>query len=127
MRNVKLRQQIGPRLLEERNRLGLTQQGLAEAVGCARLSIINYESGCSSPAAETLAAMESVGIDVRFVLTGMRDTPSGIDRERFRVAFEEIQRQAKVKREKLSTNSSLDLAWRLYDALGAIERTQWRA
>jgi len=127
MRNVEIRQEIGARLLEERTRLGLTQQGLAEAIGGARLSVIQYESGRSSPAAETLAAMENVGVDVRFVLTGMRDTPSGVDRERFKVAYEEVQRQAKVKREKLTTESCLDLAWRFYDALGAIPPTHRRA
>lgn len=127
MRNVKIRQEIGARLLEERTRLGLTQQGLAEAIGGARLSVIHYESGRSSPAAETLAAMESVGVDVRFVLTGMRHTPSGVDRERFKMAYEEVQRQAKAKREKLTTDAYLDLAWRFYDALSALQPTRRRA
>jgi transcriptional regulator with XRE-family HTH domain len=127
MRNVEIRQEIGARLLEERTRLGLTQQGLAEAIGGARLSVIQYESGRSSPAAETLAAMENVGVDVRFVLTGMRDPPSGVDRERFKVAYEEVQRQAKTRREKLSTGMSLDLAWRIYDALVAIQPISQRA
>jgi hypothetical protein len=44
--------------------------------------------------------MEAVGVDVRYVLTGMRGVPSGIDRERFRQTFSEVQRQAKVKLEK---------------------------
>lgn len=126
MRNAEIRQEIGARLLEERTRLGLTQQGLADAIGGARLSVIHYENGRSSPAAETLAAMEAVGVDVRFVLTGMRSAPSGIDRERFKVAFEEVQRQSKAKRERMSTDASLDLAWRIYDALTAIPATHMR-
>lgn len=127
MRNVEVRQGIGQRLLEERARLGFAQQGFAEAIGGSRLSVINYENGRSSPAAETLAAMEVVGVDVRYVLTGMRIAPSGVERERFRQAFCEVQRQAKVKREKLSTDASLDLAWRIYDALGTIQPTHRRA
>lgn len=121
MRNVEIRQEIGGRLLEERTRLGLTQQGLADEIGGVRLSVVHYESGRSSPAAETLAAMESIGIDVRYVLTGMRHAPSGVDRERFRVAFGEVQRQAKAKREKLTPDACLDLAWRIYDALAALQ------
>lgn len=121
MRNAEIRQEIGARLLEERTRLNLTQLAMAEAIGGARLSVIHYESGRSSPAAETLAAMESIGVDVRYVLTGMRQAPSGIDRERFKTAYKEVQRQAKTRREKLSTDTCLDLAWRFYDALSALQ------
>lgn len=127
MRSGEVRQEIGGRLLEERTRLGLTQQGLADAIGGSRLSIVHYENGRTSPAAETLAAMEAAGVDVRYVLVGMRNTPSGIDRERFRQAFSEVQRQAKVKREKLTTDACLDLAWRIYDALAAIQPAHRRA
>ncbi|WP_431101530.1 helix-turn-helix domain-containing protein [Roseateles noduli] len=127
MRNAEVRQEIGGRLLEERARLGLTQQGMADSIGGSRLSVIQYESGRSSPSAETLAAMEAVGVDIRYVLTGMHQAPSGIDRERFRQAFSEVQRQAKVKREKLTTDASLDLAWRIYDALGALRPNTRRA
>jgi len=49
----------------------------------------------------------------------MRQSPSGIDRERFKIALAEVQRQAKAKREKLSLDESLDLAWRFYDAVDA--------
>ncbi len=127
MRSGEIRQEIGRRLLEERTLLGLTQQGLADAIGGSRLSIVHYENGRTSPAAETLAAMEAAGVDVRYVLVGMRNTPSGIDRERFRQAFSEVQRQAKVKREKLTTDACLDLAWRIYDVLGAIQPAHRRA
>lgn len=118
MRNASVRQEIGARLLEERTRLDMTQQEVADAVGVTRLSVIQYESGRSSPSAETLAGMEAAGFDVRYVLTGMRDAPSGIDRERFRWAYTEVQRQAKVRHEKLTADASLDLAWRFYDAIG---------
>lgn len=116
MRNPEVRQQIGRRLLEERQRLCLTQQALADMVSAPRVSFVKYEAGQSSPAAETLVALEQAGIDVRYVLTGLRQAPSGVDRERFRRAFLEVDRQAKVNREKLSTDERLALAWRIYDA-----------
>lgn len=121
MRNAEIRQEIGARLREERLRIGLSQQGLADLIEGARLSVVQYESGRSSPSAETLAAMEAIGVDVRYALTGLRQAPSGIDRERFKIALAEVQRQTKARREKLSLDDSLDLAWRFYDALGALQ------
>ncbi len=122
MRNPEVRQQIGQRLLEERGRLGLTQQALADAIGAPRVSFVKYEAGQSSPAAETLVALEGAGVDVRYVLTGLRVAPSGTDRERFRQAFLEVERQIKTNREKLSTEERLSLAWRLYDAFSTREQ-----
>ena len=122
MRNPEVRQQIGQRLLEERGRLGLTQQALADAIGAPRVSFVKYEAGQSSPAAETLVALEGAGVDVRYVLTGLRQAPSGVDRERFRRAFQEVERQVKTNREKLSTDERLSLAWRLYDAFSTVEQ-----
>ncbi|MCW7540476.1 helix-turn-helix domain-containing protein [Aquabacterium sp. A7-Y] len=120
MRNPEVRQQIGQRLLEERARLGLTQQALADAIGAPRVSFVKYESGQSSPAAETLAALEVAGVDVRYVLTGFRTAPSGVDRDRFRQAFLEVERQVKTNKERLSTDDRLSLAWRIYDALSQV-------
>lgn len=122
MRNPEVRQQIGQRLREERGRLGLTQQALADAIGAPRVSFVKYEAGQSSPAAETLVALEGAGVDVRYVLTGLRQAPSGVDRERFRRAFQEVERQVKTNREKMSTDERLSLAWRLYDAFSTVEQ-----
>ncbi|WDZ96210.1 helix-turn-helix transcriptional regulator [Herbaspirillum sp. WKF16] len=120
MRNLEIRQKIGTRLLEERTRLCLSQQALADAIGGSRLSVSNYENGRSSPAAETMAAMEAIGVDIRFVLTGLRSAPSAIDRNRFRQAFIEVQRQVKANNEKLDVEACLSHVWRIYDALEAI-------
>jgi transcriptional regulator with XRE-family HTH domain len=121
MRDPEVRQHIGRRLLEERARLGLTQQALADAIGAPRVSFVKYEAGQSSPAAETLVALESVGVDVRYVLSGLRQAPSGVDRDRFRRAFLEVERQARSNRETLSTEEQLSLAWRFYDAYCSAE------
>lgn len=121
MRNPEVRQQIGQRLLEERGRLGLTQQALADAIGAPRVSFVKYEAGQSSPAAETLVSLELAGVDVRYVLTGLRQAPNGVDRERFRRAYLEVDRQARGNREKLSTDERLSLAWRIYDAYCSAE------
>ena len=64
---------IGERLKEERERLGLSQSALGEAVGVGRKSQFNYESGRTTPDAEYLALAASLGVDVRYVITGSRD------------------------------------------------------
>ena len=64
----------GKRLQQERMRLGLTQQQLAQAGGVGRHAQSLYERDIILPRANYLAAITLVGIDVLFVLTG-RHTP----------------------------------------------------
>lgn len=63
---------ISNRLQEERKRLGLTQQALAEKLGATKRSVINWEGGVASPSADTLTQYASVGVDVLYVLTGLK-------------------------------------------------------
>ena len=63
---------IGARLRAERERIGLTQEELAEAAGVDRRSQVNYESGERLPKADYLAKVAAVGIDTLFVVTNMR-------------------------------------------------------
>lgn len=67
---------IGVRLRAERDRLGITQDDFAAGVGVGKRSLINYEKGERSPDAEFLAAAAILGVDVLFVLTGMRSQPA---------------------------------------------------
>lgn len=63
---------LSGRLKEERERLGLTQQELADRMGVSRKTQINYESGLREPDASYLSAFSALGGDVLFVLTGQR-------------------------------------------------------
>jgi transcriptional regulator with XRE-family HTH domain len=66
------RRQIGERLRLERERLGLTQQSLADAMEIQRQALMRYESGERSPHADRLHALDRLGGDVSFVVTGRR-------------------------------------------------------
>lgn len=66
---------IHDRFKSERERLALTQPGVAELVGVGKTTVINWEKGASSPTAVQLAALAEVGVDVLFVLTGQRSQP----------------------------------------------------
>ena len=68
--------QRGSRMREERNRLGLSQQRIADAAGIRREMWAKYESG-AEPGANVLAAIANIGVDVLYVITGQRGTQQG--------------------------------------------------
>jgi transcriptional regulator with XRE-family HTH domain len=61
---------IGPRIKEERKRLGLSQAEFARRIGIHRQTQINYESEERKPDTDYLAAAAKAGIDLGYVLTG---------------------------------------------------------
>lgn len=65
---------IADRLLEERQRLGLSQTEAAKAGDVAFRTYQNYESGERHPNAETLANLFVAGFDVLYILTGGRNS-----------------------------------------------------
>ena len=60
----------GKRLQQERMRLGLTQQQLAQAGGVGRHAQSLYERDLSLPRADYLALITLLGIDVLYILNG---------------------------------------------------------
>lgn len=65
----------GERILEERQRLGLTQTQLADAGGVSKGSQILYEKG-NAPTADYLAGIATVGADIAYILIGTRSGAS---------------------------------------------------
>lgn len=63
---------MGSRLRSQRQRLGMNQDALAEIGGVKRGAQIKYEAGDREPTAGYLAAVAQAGIDVFYVLTGLR-------------------------------------------------------
>lgn len=64
---------LGERLREERDRLGINQNELADIGGVKRNSQGNYERGRQNPDTAYLLAVAKVGVDVMYVLFGRRD------------------------------------------------------
>jgi len=65
--------QICARLREERVRLGLYQQDLADAGGVSRKTQSAYESGATAPDVAYLSLVAARGVDVLYVFTGQRE------------------------------------------------------
>ena len=61
---------IGFRLKEERERLGMSQTDFAALSGAGRKTQFNYESGERSPDAKYLAAVAVAGADIGYIVTG---------------------------------------------------------
>ncbi|MDC0994043.1 helix-turn-helix domain-containing protein [bacterium] len=72
---------IGSRLREERERLGLSQAKFAELGGAKRASQYNYEAGLTFPDANYLAAIASAGADPLYILTGDREQATPLNRD----------------------------------------------
>lgn len=62
------------RLKEERNRIGKSQQDIAEALGMNVKTVTRWENSVAIPA-DKLATLASIGMDVLYVITGQR-TPA---------------------------------------------------
>lgn len=64
--------QIGDRLREERDKLGLTQTEMAKACGVAFRTYCDYEASKTEPKASLLARLNEMGVDVMYILSGCR-------------------------------------------------------
>lgn len=67
--------EMGARLVEERKRIGLTQQQFFLACGISKAQQYNFEKGINSPGGAYLIAADHLGVDVLYVLTGRRGNP----------------------------------------------------
>ncbi|EGV2900928.1 TPA: helix-turn-helix domain-containing protein [Salmonella enterica subsp. salamae] len=65
---------IGQRLREERERIGLSQSAMGEIGGVKKLTQLNYEKGERSPDAAYLYAISKFGADIQFIVTGVRSS-----------------------------------------------------
>lgn len=108
------------RLKDERDRLGLSQTQLALDTGISRLLISRYELAKTLPGTEVLMKMNARGIDVAFLITGIR---SVLDREPdlFNRAYQEVKRQAMDSGEVLSSKEHSARAWTLFNAINSAD------
>jgi len=69
---------LGPRLREERERLGMTQRVFGDIGGVEPNAQGKYESGERTPRLDYLAALAAKGVDALYVLNGIR-TPAPLE------------------------------------------------
>ncbi|QYN44480.1 helix-turn-helix transcriptional regulator [Gilliamella sp. ESL0441] len=67
-----MQKDIGLRLKEERERMGLSQVAMGEIANVKKLTQLNYEKGERFPDALYLSTLANFGLDVQYVITGIR-------------------------------------------------------
>jgi len=67
---------IATRLLESREKKGLTQKRLSEIVGVNKLTVCHWEKGRRSPSRHAVALSKALGISERWLMTGEDNAPS---------------------------------------------------
>jgi transcriptional regulator with XRE-family HTH domain len=72
---------FGARLKEERKRLKLSVQALAEQIDVHQNTVYNYEKGARMPDVDFLLGAAAAGLDLYFVLTGERSAGSLTEEE----------------------------------------------
>lgn len=82
--------QVFSRIKEERERLGLSQDAFAKAGGVSKRAHIYYEQGERSPSADYLAGIAEIGVDVAYIITGIRHLPVQ-QAEQMQVAEERVE------------------------------------
>ncbi|HHX9832680.1 TPA: helix-turn-helix domain-containing protein [Salmonella enterica subsp. enterica] len=78
---------IGQRLREERERLGLSQSAMGEIGGVKKWTQIKYEKGDSSPDSVYLALLSKFGLDIQYVVVGEHSLSILNDRENNLLTF----------------------------------------
>jgi transcriptional regulator with XRE-family HTH domain len=116
-RNMRL--EIGQRLKEERERLGLSQQAFAEIGGASKRSQVEWEKGAQVPNAEFLALVAKSGADVAFIVTGARALSQQdleADLDRYGKAWETLEMALEATGREMSAAKKRKAADALYRA-----------
>lgn len=77
IRNAGLREEIGRRLREERESLKLKPADYCQYGDWSDRTVRSWESGATTPNAEFFAALEPLGLDVNYIITGRRGAGLG--------------------------------------------------
>ncbi len=73
MLGLNLTESLGSRLKKERKRLGMTQVDFGKKIGVNRLAVLRNELGERCPDANYLLACQEIGVDVFYVLNGVKN------------------------------------------------------
>lgn len=114
------------RLKEERIRLGLNQSQFAAIGGVQKGAQINYEQGKRNPDSDYLAAIAISGVDVQYILTGVRSgntsteskdqtSSYAMDMERLILAIETVEEGLQKTKRTMLPEKKAQLIMAVYD------------
>lgn len=88
-----MKEDIGVRLKQERERLSLSQAQVAKSLGIATRTQIAWEKGEQTPNALHLATLGTLGLDIQFIVSGVQNiSPSepSLDAQAMSEAWEAV-------------------------------------
>jgi len=117
---------VGKRLAEERRRLNLTQEDLAQAMGVGRAAVTMVETERTGLSSFHSDALMKLGIDMTFVRTGIRKASAIADDINWELvegileALEKWSRQHKVKLTPDKLAKALRVLYTYFSSTGQI-------
>lgn len=117
---------VGRRLADERRRLNLTQEDLAQAIGMSRAAVTMVETERSGLSSVHDDALMKLGIDMTFVRTGIRMASAIAEAinweliEGILAALEKWSRQHKVKLTPDKLAKALRVLYTYFSSTGQI-------
>jgi transcriptional regulator with XRE-family HTH domain len=114
---ARARREIGRRLRWARTALGMTQRQLAEALDVTPLSVLHWEAGRTPFATDRLPALECIGIDSAWIISGLPSMETATTRETFSAILSKLEEAARRGDGPEDLAERLDLAWRALRAL----------
>ena len=117
---------FGTRLTEERKRMSLNQTEFGKIGGVTKTSQINYESGERKPNVDYLQAISSAGVDVQYILTGVRkemqkgkptgpQTAAEVDSNRLVLAIETVEEGLQETHRVMEPDKKAHLVMAVYE------------
>lgn len=119
-----MKAEIGTRLKEERERIGLSQAELAKLAGTATRTQIAWEKGEQTPNAVSLAVAHQAGIDIGYVITGiasLNQKQSDIDVQNAFDAYQALDEALANAKKTMPADKKRLAAEALYQAVKAGE------
>lgn len=116
------RTDIGRRLKEEREKIGLSQAELSKVTGASTRTHIAWEKGEQTPNAVYLAAMNTQSINVNYVVTGQKSLSNQDlenELEQLSLAWEALVQALQQAEKTLTPSQMRQAAEALYKAVKA--------
>lgn len=113
---------LGNRIRAARKFLGETQAQFAARLGVARLAVISYESGLTTPTLDQLCTLDQLGVDASYVAFGQPSLHNAEARRQFLAVMKWVNQVCELRSLELSDEDRMEVSWSAYCRLAELSR-----
>lgn len=113
---------LGNRIRAARKFLGQTQAQFAARLGVARLAVISYESGLTTPTLDQLCTFDLLGLDASYIAFGRPSLHSPEARGQFLAVMKWVNEVCALRSLDLSEEDRMEVSWSAYCRLAELSR-----